>query len=64
MYKDLYVHAHSFKHKLGMAFSFEPVNVIVVSIMMGALTAPISLIIALGRIKRGGEKNEETEYAT
>lgn len=47
---------------LGVAIVFGPRNIIVISTIMGALTASISLII--GSVKRGGEKNEKTEFTT
>jgi accessory gene regulator B len=44
---------------IGVSMLGRPNNVIVISTMMGALTASISLII--GSVKRGGERNEKTE---
>lgn len=47
---------------IGMAWIQEKYQMISLSIMMGALTASISLII--GHIIRGGERNEETKLLT
>jgi accessory gene regulator B len=44
---------------IGVSMLGRPNNVIVISTMMGALTASISLII--GSVKRGGERNEKTD---
>jgi len=44
---------------IGISALFKSSNSFLISIMMGALTASVSLFI--GSLVRGGEKNEETE---
>ncbi|WP_341876820.1 accessory gene regulator B family protein [Defluviitalea saccharophila] len=46
----------------GVAFAISPTNVFVISTMMGALTASVSLFI--GSIIRGGEKYENSGYTS